>query len=148
MSNLTEFLPMTQFYFSQASVVSAYKAPNSALFESQSAQTFANVYEDLGRNIDSTISQYLKDNLSVKQVFLAADDDFISFRKGIKNWVESSISFLDSAKFKPLNLTEYTVNGKVVGYRKSVPQVAYYELLNSGHFSYSDQPSVISAIVK
>ena len=96
---------MTQFYFSQASVANIYKAPNSGLFESQSAQAFANVYEDLGRNVDSNISQYLKDNLSVQQIFLAADDDYIAYRKGIRNWLETGITFLDSSKFKPLNLT-------------------------------------------
>ena len=104
-TNLTELLPMTQFYFSQASVVNAYKAPNSALFESQSSQTYANVYEDLGQNVDANITQYLKDNLNVPQIFLAADDDFIAFRRGIKNWLENSINFTESAKFKPLNLT-------------------------------------------
>jgi len=84
------------------------------------------VYEDLGQNVDSNITQYLKDNLNVPQIFLAADDDFIAFRRGIKNWLENSINFTESAKFKPLNLTEYSVNGKVVAYRKSVTQVAYY----------------------
>lgn len=104
-SNYTELLPMTQYYFSQASVVTAYKAPNTGLFESQSAQSFANVYEDLARNIDANISQYLKNSLSVQQIFLAADDDYIAYRKGIRNWLESSLTFIDSAKFKPLNLT-------------------------------------------
>lgn len=96
---------MTQYYFSLASVVNVYKAPNTELFESQSPQTFANVYEDLGKNIDTNFSQYLRDNLSVKQVFLTGDDDFIAYRKATRNWLESTISFMDSAKFKPLNLT-------------------------------------------
>lgn len=31
-SNLTEFLPLTQYYLSQSSVVNAYKAPTGAMF--------------------------------------------------------------------------------------------------------------------
>jgi hypothetical protein len=40
------------------------------------------------------------------------------------------------------------VDGKVVAYKKAVTQVAYYELLNSGHFAYSDAPAVIKNILK
>jgi hypothetical protein len=31
-SNLTEFLPMIQYYYSQPAVVAAWKAPNTRLF--------------------------------------------------------------------------------------------------------------------
>lgn len=40
------------------------------------------------------------------------------------------------------------MNGKVVGYRKAVPQIAYYELINSGHFAYQEQADVICNILK
>lgn len=40
------------------------------------------------------------------------------------------------------------MGGKVVGYRKQVKQIAYYELLNAGHFSYNEQPAVIVNILK
>jgi hypothetical protein len=64
-----------------------------------------NLYEDYGKNIDTNISQYLKDYLNIKQVFLTGDDDFICYRKGTRNWLENTVNFTDSAKFKPLNLT-------------------------------------------
>lgn len=64
-----------------------------------------NLYEDYGKNIDTNISQYLKDYLNIKQVFLTADDDFICYRKGTRNWLENTVNFTDSAKFRPLNLT-------------------------------------------
>lgn len=34
-------------------------------------------------------------------------------------------------------IQEYSISGKVVGYRKQVKQIAYYELLDAGHFSYN-----------
>lgn len=104
-SNLTEFLPLTQYYFSQSSVVNAYKAPSTPMFETQAAQVQTNLYEDLARNIDANISQYLKDDLAVRHLFISGDDDFIVYRKGTRNWLENSISFVESSKFKPLNLT-------------------------------------------
>lgn len=105
LSNLTEFIPLTQYYFSQSSVVNAYKAPNSAMFETQAAQVQYNLYEDLARNIDTPFSQYLKDYMSIKHAFISGDDDFIVFRRGTRNWLENTLAFVESAKFKPLNLT-------------------------------------------
>lgn len=96
---------MVQYYLSQPAVVTAYKAPNAYLFETQSGQVQANLYEDLGKNIDTAFSQYLKDYLSVRQVFISGDDDFIVFRRATRNWLENSVTFIDSAKFKPLNLS-------------------------------------------
>lgn len=85
--------------------MNAYKAPNGALFETQAAAVQASLYEDLGRNYDTQFSQYLKDELSVRHVFVSGDDDFIVFRRGTRNWLENTLSFVESAKFKPLNLT-------------------------------------------
>jgi hypothetical protein len=45
------------------------------------------LYEDLARNVDVGISQYLKDYLSVKHTFITADNDFVVFRKGTRNWL-------------------------------------------------------------
>lgn len=58
-----------------------------------------------GKNIDSTISQYLKDYLNIKQIFITTDYDFITYRKALRNWLENSITFVESTKFKTLNLT-------------------------------------------
>jgi hypothetical protein len=75
------------------------------MFETGAAQVQYNLFEDLARNIDSNISQYLKDDLAVRHLFVCGDDDFMVYRKGTRNWLESTISFVESAKFKPLNLT-------------------------------------------
>ena len=87
--------------------MSAIKAPTTLLFESHSAQAQYNVYDDLARNLDTNFTQYLKDYLSVKQIFITGDDDYITYRKATRNWLENTISFVESAKFKPLNLTVY-----------------------------------------
>lgn len=99
---------MVQYYFSQNSVINTIKAPNTYLFETQSAQVQTNLYEDLAKNVDTQISQYLKDYLSIKQIFITGDYDFITYRKATRNWLENTLTFVDSAKFKPLNLTVIT----------------------------------------
>lgn len=104
-SNLTDFLPMIQYYFSQSSVVTAYKAPNQALFDSQSPWVQSKIYADLAKNMDTDFSRYLKDYLSVKNIFISGDDDFICYRKAVRYWLENTLTFVESAKFKPLNLT-------------------------------------------
>jgi len=86
-SSLTAHLPLVQYYFSQAPIVAAYKAPNTALFESQSSQVQANLFEDLAKNVDSSFSSFFKDYLSVKHVFLTGDDDLITFRKATRYWL-------------------------------------------------------------
>ncbi len=78
---------MAQYYFSQSKVASAYMAPTSPMFETQAAQVQYTLYEDLARNIDSGVSQFFKDYLTVKHIFITADDDFIVFRKGTRNWL-------------------------------------------------------------
>lgn len=86
-SNLTDFLPMIQYYFSQANVVAAYKAPTQALFDSQSAWVQSKIYTDLAKNIDADFSRYLKDYLSVKNVFIYGESDFICYYKAARNWL-------------------------------------------------------------
>lgn len=78
---------MVQYYFSQSTVVNTIKAPNTYLFETQSAQVQANLYDDLAKNIDGQFSQFLKDYLSIKQVFITGDYDFITYRKATRNWL-------------------------------------------------------------
>jgi hypothetical protein len=49
-SNITEFLPMIQYYFSQPAVVTAWKAPATKLFESQSGYISNKTFVDLAKN--------------------------------------------------------------------------------------------------
>ena len=103
-ANLTEHLPLVQYYFTQSSVVVAYKAPTTYLFESQSVTVQSKLFDNLAKNADITFSQFFKDYLSVRHIFITADDDFITYRKATRNWLESAVSFVDSEKFKAQNL--------------------------------------------
>lgn len=100
---------MTQYYFSQAATVTAYKAPNTGLFESQSNQAYWNLYEDQAKNINDGISKYMKDFQSVKQIFIVNDNDFLVYRKAVRSWLENTLVFTESAKFKPLNLSVFYI---------------------------------------
>lgn len=86
-SSLTEFLPMIQYYFSQTSVVSNWKAPNSRLFESQSGWISNKTYVDLAKNYTKDISSFMKDYYSVRHWFVQGLNDYISYFKGVRNWL-------------------------------------------------------------
>ncbi len=89
LSNLTEFIPMVQYYFSQPSHVSAWKAPNTRLFESQSGYIANLTYVDIAKNYTKDISSFTKDYFSVRHWFVAGQSDFISYYKGVRNWLEN-----------------------------------------------------------
>ena len=91
---MTDFIPMIYYYFSQDATVSKYKAPNSIFFEGQSAAVFSNIYADMGKNYNDNISQFFKDYLSVKNVFIVGDSDYISYKKAFRNWLENDVTFI------------------------------------------------------
>lgn len=93
---------MVQYYLSQSSVVSTLKAPTSRLFESNSPKVQNQLYNDMAKNFDTEISQYLKDYLSVKDIFISGDDDFINYRKGIRDWLENKLDFVGVDTFRPM----------------------------------------------
>ena len=101
-SNLTDFVPMIQFYLSQPSTVNTLKAPTTRLFQAHSPKAQAQLYTDMAKNYDANITQYLRDYLSVKNIFIAGNNDFISYRKAIKDWLENKVQFVESDKFKNL----------------------------------------------
>lgn len=78
---------MVFYYFSQDNIVSKYKAPTKLLFQGQSGLVFSNLYEDMARNLDKNISQFFKDYLSVKNIFIVGDSDFISYNKALRYWL-------------------------------------------------------------
>ncbi len=86
-TNMTEFLPMIQYYFSQPSVVAAWKAPNNRLFESQSGQISNRTYVDLAKNYTKDLSTFMKDFYSVKHWFVNGQKDYISYYKAARNWI-------------------------------------------------------------
>lgn len=93
-SNLTEHLPMIQYYFSQPSAVAAFKAPASRLFESQSSWTWSKGFTDFAVNKTSNISQFMRDYLSVKHFYISGDYDYIAFKQSLRFWMENELSFL------------------------------------------------------
>jgi hypothetical protein len=103
-SNLTEHLPMIQYYFSQPSIVSAFKAPNSYLFESQSSWTWSKGFTDFAVNKTANLSQFMKDYLSVKHFYISGDYDYIAYKQSLRFWMENELAFLESAAFKAAKL--------------------------------------------
>lgn len=103
-STLTEFLPMIQYYFSQANVVSTWKAPNSKLFESQSGWISNKTYVDIAKNYTKDISAFMKDYFSVRHWFVQGLTDYISYFKGVRNWLETELTFVESDAFKKAKL--------------------------------------------
>ena len=95
---------MVFYYFSQDSVVSKFKAPTTGLFETQSALVLNNLYSDMGKNYDTKISQYFKDYLSVKHIFIVGESDFISYKKAVQTWLEEEVTFVESNTFKSKKL--------------------------------------------
>ena len=95
---------MIYYYFSQDSVVSKYKAPTTGMFETQSAFVLSNLYADMGKNYDTKISQYFKDYLSVKHMFVVGDSDYISYKKAVQTWLEDDVTFVESNAFKSKKL--------------------------------------------
>lgn len=88
-SNLTEFLPMIQYYFSIPDTVTKWKAPSTRLFESQSGYIANKTYIDIAKNYTKDISAFMKDYYSVRHWFVEGSNDYMSYYKGVRNWVEN-----------------------------------------------------------
>ena len=146
---------MIQYYFSQNSVISQWKAPTAKLFETQSAYIFNKTYVDMAKNYTSGISTFMRDYFSVRHWFVYGQHDFISFYKGARNWIESELSFVEKDAFNKASLEVFylwlkdiKIDGKIVGYAKAVKQVAYSEILEAGHHLFHDCPEVLSPLFK
>ena len=87
--NLTEFLPLIQYYFSQAGTVTQYKAPASPLFESNASAVYTNTFVDQAKNYTSNLSRFTRDYLTVKHMFVASDNDFVCYKTGVRYWLEN-----------------------------------------------------------
>jgi hypothetical protein len=99
-SNLTDFLPMIQYYFSQSAHVSQWKAPTTKLFETQSAWIFNKTYVDMAKNYTTPISTFMRDFYSVRHWFIQGQQDYISYYKGARYWLESELNFVERDAFK------------------------------------------------
>lgn len=85
--NLTEFLPMIQYYFSLSETVAKWKAPNSKLFEAQSGYIANKTFVDLAKNYTKDLSGFMKDYYPVRHWFAEGFNDYISYYKGVRNWI-------------------------------------------------------------
>lgn len=139
---------MIQYYFSQTSTISHWKAPTARLFESQSAYIFNKTYVDMAKNYTSSLSTFMRDFYSVRHWFIQGQKDYISYYKGARNWIENELSFVESDAFRKAALEDIVIDGKTVGYSKAVKQIAYSELIDSGHHLFHDSTKVLSTLYK
>ena len=102
--NLTNFLPIIQYYFSQSANIQKFKAPTDHLFEAQSSQVFFNTYANQAKNLTKEISGFTKDYLDVRHLFITGSRDYISYKKGNLAWLESELQFVESPAFIKKNL--------------------------------------------
>lgn len=91
---------MIQYYFSQTSNVAHWKAPTVQLFESQSAYIFNKTYEDMAKNYTTDISTFMRDFYSVRHWFVQGQKDYISYYKGVRNWIENELNFVEKDAFR------------------------------------------------
>lgn len=103
-SNLTDHMAIIQYYLSQSAVVSALKAPNNKMFDTQSYLVWNKTFTDLAINKTSNLSQFMKDYLTYKHWFISGTNDFISYRQSIRYWIENELSFVESAAFRTAKL--------------------------------------------
>ncbi len=57
--NLTDHMATIQYYFSQSAVVSAFKAPTTKMFDTQSYLVWSRTFNDLAVNKTSSLSQFI-----------------------------------------------------------------------------------------
>jgi hypothetical protein len=69
--------------------------------------------------------------------------------------MEIELNFVESVNFQKLNLTvtlsiiqDVTINGTVQARTKTVKQVAYAEVINSGHYLFGDKPYVTNYLIQ
>lgn len=61
-------------------------------------------YVDIAKNYTKDISQFMKDYYSVKHWFIAGQNDYISYYKGVRNWIENELAFVESDAFRKAKL--------------------------------------------
>ncbi len=95
---------MIQYYLSQSDTITKFKAPTTRLFETHSAYISNKTYVDLAKNYTKEISQFMKDYLTVKHWFISGENDFIAYKKAVRNWLETELTFVESSDFRAKKL--------------------------------------------
>ena len=98
-STLIDTFAKVQAYLSQSSIATQHLASTSHFFEQQAAFFQGNVYAELSQNWATNISNYMRDYLSVKFLFVSGTLDLVSYWKAARGWLES-LNFKDVAQFK------------------------------------------------
>jgi hypothetical protein len=52
----------------------------------------------------------MKDYLTVKHWFVSGENDFISYKKAVRNWLETELTFVESNDFKNKKLEVFFVS--------------------------------------
>jgi hypothetical protein len=153
--SLIQTFALVQYYLTQPSIVSIYGASPVLMFEQQTNTLQANTYVDEGKNYTQNISYFLRDYLDVKLYVITGTLDYVTYYKATRNWMETELNFVESPNFQKLNLTvifiatqDITINGTVQARTKAVKQVAYSEVINSGHYLFGDKSYVVNYLVK
>jgi len=118
------------------------------LFEQQVNTLQLNTYVDEAKNYTQNISNFLRDNPDVKLYLLTGTNDFVTYYKAIRSWAETELTFTESSAFQKLDLTNVTINGTVQARTKAVKQVAYSEVINSGHYLFQDKAYVTNYLIQ
>jgi hypothetical protein len=103
--SLVQHFALIQYYLTTPAAVALYTAPTNLWFETQTNVLQANTYVDEAKNYTLNISQYMRDYLDVKFLYLCADQDFISYSKAMLNWVTTELNFVEIANFTKANFT-------------------------------------------
>lgn len=103
--SLVQHFALVQYYLTTPAAVALYTAPTNLWFETQTNVLQANTYVDEAKNYTLNISQYMRDYLDVKFLYLCADQDFISYSKAMLNWVTTELNFVEIANFTKANFT-------------------------------------------
>ncbi len=58
----------------------------------------------MAKNYTSALSQFTRDYNSVRHWFVEGQSDYIAYYKGVRNWIENELSFVESDAFKKAKL--------------------------------------------
>lgn len=58
----------------------------------------------MAKNYTTDLSHFMRDYYSVRHWFLEGQIDYISYYKGVRNWVENELTFVESDAFRKLKL--------------------------------------------
>ena len=107
-STLIDMFAKVQYYLSQSTVAASLLAPSTSFFESQANFFQGNVYAEQAQTNAQNISNFMRDYLSVRYMFVTGNLDYISYYKASRAWLDS-LNFKDVTQFKAKALEVFLV---------------------------------------